>query len=173
MLNFLISRFYKQYYKMNDQNRTILQAMQLFWLQVNQAMQNIFDIIRSNKYLESLMRCVKVTGLENKLNRPGFFYTVFAPSEIAFGNLREIELESWLKAENKIKLLNILYNHIVEGQLSIEDLLMRRKFRTINGKILQIDRLDNSVSINNTLVKEQDEKASNGVVYVVDKIFIS
>lgn len=136
-------------------------------------MQNIFDIIRTNKYLESLMKCVKATGVESKLNRPGFFYTIFAPSEVAFGNLHEVELESWLKAENKIKLLNILYNHILEGELSIENLLMRRKFRTINGKILQIDKFDNGVSINNVLLKEPVEKASNGVVYLVDRIFIS
>ncbi len=121
----------------------------------------------------SLMRCVKVAELEDKLNRPGFFYTVFAPSEIAFGNLHELELENWLKTGNKIKLLNILYNHILEGQFSIQDLLMRRKFRTINGKILQIDKLDKTVSINDCLVKEKDEKASNGIVYMVDKIFIS
>ena len=162
MLKISINVFPKPYYKINDQNRTTLHVMQ-----------NIFDIIRTNKHMQSLMKCVRVTELENKLNRPGFFYTVFAPSEIAFGNLHEVELEGWLKVENKIKLLNILYNHIVEGQFSIENLLMRRKFRTISGKILQIDRFDNTVCLNNSLVKEQDEKASNGIVYLVDKIFIS
>ena len=121
----------------------------------------------------SLMKCVRATELEYKLNRPGFFYTVFAPSEIAFGNLHEVELESWLNAENKSKLLNTLYNHIVEGQLSIENLLMGKRFRTINGKILKIDRQDDNICINNALVKEQEEKASNGIVYLVDKIFMS
>jgi uncharacterized surface protein with fasciclin (FAS1) repeats len=138
-----------------------------------EVMQDIFDIMRANTYLKSLVQCVKVTGLENKLNRPGFFYTVFAPSETAFNNLHEVELEGWLKAESKIKLLNILYNHIIEGQFSIDDLLMRRKFRTINGKILQIEKLNNSVSINNAPVKEQGKTASNGIVYLVDKIFTS
>lgn len=121
----------------------------------------------------SLMKCVRATELEDKLNRPGFSYTVFAPSEIAFGNLHEVELEGWLSAENKIKLLNILYNHIVEGQLGIENLLMGRRFRTINGKILNIDRQDDKICINNASVKEQAEKASNGIVYLVDKVFLS
>jgi len=136
-------------------------------------MQNIFDIIRNNANMGSLMKCVRVTELEDKLNRPGFFYTVFAPSEIAFGNLHEVELEGWLNAENKIKLMNILFNHIVEGQLGIENLLTGKRFRTINGKILKIDRQDNNICINNASLKEQGEKASNGIVYLVDKIFIS
>lgn len=135
-------------------------------------MQTIFDIIQTNENMSSLMKCVRVTDLENKLNKPDFFYTVFAPSEIAFGNLHEVELEGWLNAENKIILLNILYNHIVEGQLSIENLLLGRRFKTINGKILNIEHQDDNICINNASVKAQVEKASNGIVYLVDKVFV-
>ena len=136
-------------------------------------MQNIFGVIRMNKNMNSLMKCVKVTELEDKLNRPGLFYTVFAPSEIAFGNLHEMELEGWLKDKSKSKLLNILYNHIVEGEFSMENLLRGRRLTTISGTILQIDKHDGDTYINKANIKEQDNKASNGIIYLVDKIFMS
>jgi len=136
-------------------------------------MQNIFDVIRMNRNMNSLMKCVKATELENKLNRPGLFYTVFAPSEIAFGNLHEMELEGWLKDKNKSKLLNILYNHIVEGEFSMENLPRGRRLTTISGTILQIDKHDGDTYINKANIKEQDNKTSNGIIYLVDKIFMS
>ena len=136
-------------------------------------MQNIFDVIRMNKNMNSLMKCVKVTELEDKLNGPGLFYTVFAPSEIAFGNLHEMELEGWLKDKNKSKLLNILCNHIVEGEFSMENLLKGRRLTTISGTILQIDKRDGDTYINKANIKAQDNKASNGIIYLVDKIFMS
>ena len=136
-------------------------------------MQNIFDVIRMNRNMNSLMKCVKATELENKLNRPGLFYTVFAPSEIAFGNLHEMELEGWLKDKSKSKLLNILYNHIVEGEFSMENLLRGRRLTTISGTILQIDKHDGDTYINKANIKEQDNKTSNGIIYLVDKIFMS
>jgi len=136
-------------------------------------MQNIFDVIRMNKNMNSLMKCVKVTELEDKLNGPGLFYTVFAPSEIAFGNLHEMELEGWLKDKSKSKLLNILYNNIVEGEFSMENLLRGRRLTTISGTILQIDKHDGDTYINKANIKAQDNKASNGIIYLVDKIFMS
>ena len=136
-------------------------------------MQNIFDVIRMNRNMNSLMKCVKATELENKLNRPGLFYTVFAPSEIAFGNLHEMELEGWLKDKSKSKLLNILYNHIVEGEFSMENLPRGRRLTTISGTILQIDKHDGDTYINKANIKEQDNKTSNGIIYLVDKIFMS
>lgn len=136
-------------------------------------MQNIVDVIRMNKNMNSLMKCVKVTELNNKLNRPDFFYTVFAPSEIAFGNLHEVELEEWLKAQNKTKLKNILYNHIVEGQYNKDYLINRKRLRTVNGKILRVNNHEGNTYINGAIIKEQHDKASNGIVYLVDAIFLA
>ena len=117
------------------------------------------------------MKCVRVTELENKLNKPGFFYTVFAPSEIAFGSLRETELEEWLNAKSKTRLMNVLYNHIVEGQLNLEDLVAGKRLRTVNGKILLIDNHDDNICINGVALKQQHDKTANGIVYLVDTIF--
>ena len=136
-------------------------------------MENIFDVIRTNNNTSSLMKCVRVTDLENKLNKPDFFYTVFAPSEIAFGRLHEVELEGWLKAENKTKLANILYNHIVEGQFKEDDLINKKRLRTVNGKILQVHNNEGNTWINGAIIKGQHGKASNGIVYLVDTIFLA
>ena len=69
-------------------------------------MLNIFDIIRADANMNTLMRSLRGTELAIELNKPGY-YTVFAPSEIAFGNLHEAELDGWLKPENKTKLTDI------------------------------------------------------------------
>jgi len=41
-------------------------------------MQSIFAIIQTNENMSSMMKCVRATDLQNKLNKPDFFYTVFA-----------------------------------------------------------------------------------------------
>jgi uncharacterized surface protein with fasciclin (FAS1) repeats len=63
-------------------------------------MSTIVDVVVADKNLATMLRGVKAAGLENVLSKPGP-YTVFAPSEMAFGKLpdgkRSAEKNSTLK----------------------------------------------------------------------------
>ena len=70
-------------------------------------MSNIVDVVVADKNLATMSKSVKAAGLETELAKQGPF-TVFAPSEMAFGKLASGVLTDWLKPENKIKLTGIL-----------------------------------------------------------------
>jgi uncharacterized surface protein with fasciclin (FAS1) repeats len=62
----------------------------------------------------TLVMAVKAAGLVDTLNGPGPF-TVFAPTNEAFGMLPAATLQTLLKPENKAMLAKILTYHVVAG----------------------------------------------------------
>ena len=70
-------------------------------------MSNIVDVVVVDQNLATTSKSVKAAGLETKLAKQGPF-TVFAPSEMAFGKLGSGVLTDWMNPENKIKFAGIL-----------------------------------------------------------------
>ncbi len=132
-------------------------------------MSNIVDVVVADKNLATMLRTVKAAGLEVELSKSGPF-TVFAPSDIAFGKLAEGELTELLKPENKIKLTDILNYHVVAGRTEFKDLKDGLTLKTINGKQLDIKVINGSVTVNGSTVRGRDSEASNGVVHSLDKL---
>jgi uncharacterized surface protein with fasciclin (FAS1) repeats len=132
-------------------------------------MSSIVDVVVADKNMSTLLRSVKAAGLETELNKPGP-YTVFAPSEMAFGKLERGELTELLKSENKIKLTEILNNHILEGKKNFSDFTDGQKLKTISGKELDVKVLNGTVTLNGAAILGRDYWASNGVVHSLDKV---
>ena len=116
-----------------------------------------------------MSKSVQAAGLETELSKKGPF-TVFAPSEIAFGKLASGVLSDWMRPENKIQLGTILNHHIVEGKNNFKDLQNGLKLVTINGRELQVMVLNGEVTINGAKVQSRDNEASNGVVHSLDTV---
>ena len=132
-------------------------------------MSNIFDIIQADKNMASMLRSLKAAGLESDFGKTGP-YTVFVPSEIAFGKLHEGELINWLKPVNKVKLTSLLNNHVVDGKFSFDKLINGQQLKTINGKILYVKVDNGNVTINGAKLQRIDGQASNGVVHSLDTV---
>jgi|SRR5579862_342798 len=134
-----------------------------------QKMSNIVDVVVVDRNLTTMLRTVKATGLEVELSKPGPF-TVFAPSDIAFGKLAPGELTELLKPENKVKLTDILNSHVVAGKTEFKDLKDGQKLKTISGKELDVKIYNGKVTINGSAVQGRDKEASNGVVHSLDTV---
>ena len=132
-------------------------------------MSNIVDVVVADKNLATMLRGVKAAGLETELSKTGP-YTVFAPSEMAFGKMAQGELAELLKPENKIKLTGILNNHVVEGKTSFKDFTDGQKLKTVSGKELAVKVTNGSVTINGAAIQGRDNNASNGVVHSLDAV---
>jgi len=132
-------------------------------------MSNIVDVVVADKNLATLLRGVKAAGMENVLSKPGP-YTVFAPSEMAFGKLAQGELTELLKPENKIKLTSILNSHVVEGKKSFKDFTNGQTLKTIGGKELDVKVSNGTVTVNGATIQGRDNEASNGVVHSLDTV---
>jgi uncharacterized surface protein with fasciclin (FAS1) repeats len=132
-------------------------------------MSNIVEVVVADKNLATMLRGVKATELEIKLTNAGPF-TVFAPTDLAFGKLESGRIAELLKPENRIKLTEILNFHIVEGKTNFKDLKDGQKLKTLNGQELDVKVNSGNVTINGAKVQGRDSEASNGVVHSLDAV---
>lgn len=135
-------------------------------------MLNIIDVVLADRNLATLLKSFQAVKLETELGKPGPF-TVFAPTDLAFGKLASGELTELLKPENKVKLTDILNQHVVAGKTNFKDLVDGQKLKSVNGKELNVEVKNGSVSINGARIQGRDMEASNGVVHSLDKVLSS
>src|SRR5678815_4448018 len=126
-------------------------------------MSNITQVVKQDKLLTTLNRGVTASGLDQVLSGTGPF-TLFAPSDLAFEKLEGGTIENLLKAENKLKLADLLNHHVVLGKIAFRDLKDGEKLKTMNGKELSVNIKDGQVSVNGAIIQQRDVKTSNGVI---------
>lgn len=131
--------------------------------------ENTFSIIEASPDHTVLEQALIDTGLDQVL--AGGTFTVFAPTDTAFGNIDT----SGLTAE---QLTNILLNHVVTGNVLSTDLsngyVKTNATETFSGDENFIDlyvNIDSGVTLNgNASVTVADLESLNGTVHVVDEV---
>jgi len=118
----------------------------------------------------TLVAAVKAAGLVDTLSGKGPF-TVFAPSDEAFGKLPAGTVDSLLKPENKEKLTSILTYHVLPGKVMAAD-VKTSSAKTVNGKDVAISAEAGKVTVGKANVVKTDIAASNGVIHVIDTVLI-
>lgn len=144
---------------------------------------NIVETAVGTGMHETLVAAVTAAGLGEVLSSPGPF-TVFAPTDDAFGKLPEGTVETLVKPENKQKLTDILTYHAVAGAVTSTDLV---KMITDNGGTATITTvaggtLSAAIEGGNVVITDAkggkatvtmaDVKTSNGVIHVTDGVFL-
>ena len=132
-------------------------------------MSKILEVVRAHSDMSTLVRGVNAAGLEEELNGPGP-YTVFAPTDLAFGKLPAGIFDDLLKPENKVKLFDILNYHVVRGKTKTKQFSDGQKLKTVNGQTLSIAVSDGTVSINGAKIQTRDIEASNGIIHSLDTV---
>ena len=86
---------------------------------------DVVDIAISSKDHTTLVTAVKAADLVTTLKGKGPF-TVFAPTNAAFGKLPAGTVESLLKPESKAALSGILTYHVVAGNLDAAEVFYKQ-----------------------------------------------
>ncbi len=94
---------------------------------------NIVQNAVNSKDHTTLVAAVKAAGLVPTLEGKGPF-TVFAPTNAAFGKLPAGTVDNLVKPENKATLTKILTYHVVPGKLEASDLTDGKKMKTAEGE---------------------------------------
>jgi len=134
-------------------------------------MSNITQVVNADKNMTTLKKGVIASGLDQILSSTGPF-TLFAPSDLAFGKLDKTILESLLKPENKTRLADVLNYHVVSGKINFKDLKDGEKLKTVNGKELLIHIKDGKVSVEGATIQNRDVQTSNGVIHSLDAVMM-
>ena len=133
--------------------------------------------------LTTLVAAVKAADLVSTLSGPGPF-TVFAPTNEAFGRLAPGTVDTLLKPENKPSLVKVLTYHVVAGNISSAQIMQMiaagggsAKLTTVEGEPLTATMANGVIALtdvngNKSYVETADVRQSNGVVHVVNGVLI-
>lgn len=131
----------------------------------------------------TLVAAVKAAGLVDTLNSAGPF-TVFAPTNAAFGKLPAGTVDTLVKPENKAMLTQILTYHVVPGRLTAAELTKAVKaghgkamLKTVEGEDLTVEWKHERFEVvdakgGTAWVTIPDVLQSNGVIHVVDTVLM-
>ncbi|MDV2993686.1 MAG: hypothetical protein N4J56_003340 [Chroococcidiopsis sp. SAG 2025] len=133
---------------------------------------HVVDVVQANPSLKTLASVIDETDANEVLELQGP-YTVFAPSDDAFNALPAETRQRLLQPENRQQLAQILFYHVVPGQVSANQ-LQSGEVKTVEGANVnvQVDQTANSVKVNDATVTQADIPASNGVVHIVDRVIL-
>ena len=137
---------------------------------------NIIQNAVNSKDHTTLVAAVKAAGLVGTLEGKGPF-TVFAPTNAAFGKLPAGTVDNLVKPENKATLTKILTYHVVPGKLAASDLKDGMKLKTAEGEDLSVKHQGDKVWIldakgGQSTVTISNVNQSNGVIHVVDTVLM-
>ncbi len=137
---------------------------------------NIIQNAVNSKDHTTLVAAVKAAGLVDTLEGKGPF-TVFAPTNAAFGKLPTGTVDTLVKPENKATLTKILTYHVVPGKLEAASLTDGKKLKTAEGEDLTVKLKDGKVWIvdakgGTSMVTISNVNQSNGVIHVVDTVLM-
>jgi uncharacterized surface protein with fasciclin (FAS1) repeats len=137
---------------------------------------NIVENAVNSKDHTTLVAAVKAAGLVDTLSSKGPF-TVFAPTNAAFGKLPAGTVETLVKPESKATLTKILTYHVVPGKLEAADLTDGKKLTTVEGEVLTVKASGGKVMLvdakgGTSTVTIPNVNQSNGVIHVVDTVLM-
>ncbi len=150
---------------------------------VEEATPNIVEVAAGNDAFTTLVAAVTAAELVETLSSEGPF-TVFAPTNDAFGKLPEGTVESLLLPENKATLTGILTYHVVSGKFEAAAVIEAinandGKFTvtTVQGGSIDLSLKDGNVMLTDakggmSTVVIADVAASNGVIHALDTVLM-
>lgn len=147
------------------------------------AQKTIVDIAVGSTDHTTLVAAVKAADLVATLQSAGPF-TVFAPTNAAFGKLPAGTVESLVKPENKAVLTKILTYHVIAGNFNasavvkaINDGGGKAVLKTVSGGSITASLKNGKVILTDekggvATVVAADLNASNGVIHVLDAVVL-
>ncbi|HET6527603.1 MAG TPA: fasciclin domain-containing protein [Balneolaceae bacterium] len=117
------------------------------------------DVLQNNNQTTEFAQALEQANLDEQLNNAGPF-TVFAPTNEAFNSLRD-----WQKTDE-----NILLNHIFTGLATARRLRVMSNVTSLGGKTVTISGDQGNISIASQPIIENNIRANNGVVHIIDGV---
>ena len=131
--------------------------------------QDIVGVLTASGQFTTLLKALAATGLTPVLKNPGL--TVFAPTDAAFAALPAGQLEGMMKQENLPTLQKALAFHVVNTKISAASAKGHQtKVASAAGPEIWVDGSGDTLKVNDATVLQADVAASNGTIFVIDKV---
>lgn len=136
----------------------------------DESKRNILQIARASEAHSTLATAIESAEVQNVLVNAGPL-TVFAPTNEAFEKLPEGTVNDLLKPENKSKLAKIITSHASPANLHYDQLKDGMQVYLATGQYVEVEVKDGEKYVNGARILDSID-ASNGVVHVVDTVFL-
>lgn len=130
---------------------------------------DILETATAKGHFKSFEKALKAADLVGTLKGKGPF-TVFAPTDAAFAQLPEGQLEALLKPEGKAKLVELLKHHVMAGKHMAAELTKTASAKTLDGSKLTVMAADSCCKVGTAKVSRADIECSNGVIHEIDVV---
>lgn len=127
-------------------------------------------VIRDSLTFSTLTAALKAAELDVTLGVKDEF-TIFAPTDEAFGKLPEGTLAKLLLPENKEKLRMLLLYHVIAGKVSAADMI-DGDMKTVNGEKLTVKISENKIEIDGSKVFSINVPATNGIMHGLGEVLV-
>jgi uncharacterized surface protein with fasciclin (FAS1) repeats len=117
---------------------------------------------------KQFIKAIKASGMEATIATKGP-YTVFAPTDEAFGKLSKEERDSLYK--DKTRLAKIVSYHIIPGKVMITE-VKPGGVETLEGHAIALKSDNGKVTVNDANVTQSDLAADNGVIHAIDAVLM-
>ena len=147
----------------------------------NAQKQDIVDIAVSVEDFSTLVTALSKAELVDALKGDGPF-TVFAPTNDAFGKIDSATLNSLLEPKNREALTGILTYHVISGKIAASDVVAalekgngKVELETLNGAPIKVMSKNGKIYLkdengNYSQIVKTDVMGSNGVIHVIDTV---
>jgi uncharacterized surface protein with fasciclin (FAS1) repeats len=129
---------------------------------------NLVETLVDAGSFTSLALGLEAAGLLEKLAGKGPF-TLFAPSDEAFGKLPQGALEGLLRDREKLR--SVIAYHVTGGHRVAGD-LKSGDVKTVQGSPVRLRVSKSKVQVNGARVTTADMVATNGVIHVIDEVLL-
>lgn len=127
---------------------------------------DILETLTGEGSFNTLLAALKTTELTDRLKGEGPF-TLFAPNDQAFQRVNVDEI-----AKDQSGFVTTLNYHLLAGRVTSPDIGRRESLLTRAGKSLTVHLHEGHVVVDNANLVRADIECSNGVIHVIDNVFL-
>jgi uncharacterized surface protein with fasciclin (FAS1) repeats len=139
-------------------------------VQDDESQKNIVQVAVASPDHKTLVAALKAAEYVDALSNAGPF-TVFAPTDDAFGKLPAGTVDDLVKPENKDKLRNILEYHVYVGVIRENMMQDGMSLNEVNGENVKLTKAGDRFQVNGANIVGA-VSTSNGMIYVVDQVLL-
>jgi len=127
--------------------------------------------LKASGQFTTFLKALDASGLTPLLDKPGAL-TVFAPTDAAFAALPAGVLDNLMLPANAAQLQALLAYHIVNTRLPLSQVAghAASPVPSVVNKPITVDGSATPIKVNDATVVQAAAPASNGVIYVIDKV---
>lgn len=131
---------------------------------------SLIDTMNKNEKFSTFVRMLRSSKAADLIVGAGPF-TVFAPTNDAFGKVPDAQVSSWLNQTDQTDLAKVLSNHIVPAKLFASNLTGKGTVATLSGADVSFSD-SNGLKVNTSGIQARNIEATNGIIHALDTVLI-